>query len=228
MFQWYIVQKEKLLEKKFQLIIGLGIGVVLLVCTSFILFKNHKEKSEKQLNSYAQLEEVTSEETAEEEINKEDQLIFIDIKGEINQPGVYEMNEGDRLLDAIKEAGGLKEQADENQLNLAQKLNDEMVIYIPKVGEEPPAHLILTDSSGASINTPNSSGDTENEARQININTADIEELKQLSGIGDAKADNIIKYREENGNFKTIEDIKKVSGIGDRIFEQLEDKISVN
>ncbi|MBD7935782.1 helix-hairpin-helix domain-containing protein [Cytobacillus sp. Sa5YUA1] len=151
-------------------------------------------------------------ETSQEEVNSSDD-VMVDIKGEVKDPGVYELKNTQRIVDAIQVAGGFLSEADQQQVNLAQKLTDEMVIYIPKVGEE----------SVSSLPTLNDG----NEGK-INLNQATVEQLETLPGIGPTKAEDILSFREENGSFKAIEDLKEISGIGEKTFEKLKDLISVD
>lgn len=136
--------------------------------------------------------------------------LYVDIKGEVEQPGVYNVEENDRVVDVIDYAGGLKANADEKQINLAEKVYDEMVIIVPHVDEA--ENLIST------------SGESHD---KIKINTATQTELEQLPGIGKAKAQAIIKYREESGAFQSFEDIQNVSGIGEKTVSQLAEFIIV-
>ncbi|WP_161877673.1 helix-hairpin-helix domain-containing protein [Alkalibacterium sp. MB6] len=141
--------------------------------------------------------------------------VFIDVKGAVNYPGVYELDTSKRIIDAIAEAGGLVDEADTKGINFAKQLTDEMLLYIPVEGEEPP--VIQEDAT------------TEEEVPgKININTAPKTELEQLSGIGPQKALAIIKYRETEGLFKTIEDVMNVSGIGEKTFEGLKEEVVVD
>ena len=135
-------------------------------------------------------------------------------KGEVKDPGVYKLKEGSRVIDAINASGGLKENANTYSVNLSKKITDEMVIIVPSNSEN-------TNISNNTItqNTKNSS--------LVNINTATTKELSSITGIGESKASNIVKYREENGNFSSIEDIKNVSGIGDSLFEKIKKYITV-
>ena len=140
-------------------------------------------------------------------------VIFVDIKGEVKKPGVYQMKAGDRVKDALDAAGGLTEEADSQKVNLAKRLEDQMVIVVPKVGEE--AEEIPA-------------GETRNEATKegkVNINTATVEELKTLKGVGEKKAEAIIEYRKKNGSFQTKEDLMKVRGIGKKLFESFQERI---
>ena len=140
-------------------------------------------------------------------------VIFVDIKGAVKNPGVYQMKVGDRVKDALDAAGGLTAEADSQKVNLAKRLEDQMVIVVPKVGEE--AEEIPA-------------GETRKEATKegkVNINTATVEELKTLKGVGEKKAEAIIEYRKKNGSFQTKEDLMKVRGIGKKLFESFQERI---
>ena len=144
--------------------------------------------------------------------NRHDEKIFVDVKGAVKHPGVFETKKDKRVKDLIEEAGGLLDDADTSTLNLSQKVKDQMVIYVLKHGEKPKQ---ISDSSSSS-NTD-----------VININTANKEQLMKISGVGKTKAEAIISYREKNGDFKKKEDITKVHGIGKATFEKIKDKIEV-
>ena len=144
--------------------------------------------------------------------DKHDEKIFVDVKGAVKYPGVFETTKDKRVKDLIEEAGGLLEDADTSTLNLSQKVKDQMVIYVLKHGEKPKQ---ISDSSSSS-NTD-----------VININTANKEQLMKISGVGKTKAEAIIAHREKNGDFKKKEDITKVRGIGKSTFEKIKDKIEV-
>lgn len=144
---------------------------------------------------------------------------FVDVKGAVKKTGMYRITQGMRLMDAIDLAGGFTAEADQNQVNFSKLLTDQEIIYVPKVGEEIPT-ITETPQQGTSTAA---SGTTQ----KININTADATELQQLSGIGEKKAADIIKYREENGSFQTVEDLTKVSGIGEKTLENLKDSITI-
>ena len=145
--------------------------------------------------------------------DKHDEKIFVDVKGAVKHPGVFETTKDKRVKDLIEEAGGLLDDADTSTLNLSQKVKDQMVIYVLKHGEKPKQ---ISDGSTSSTN-----GDV------ININTANKEQLMKISGVGKTKAEAIISYREKNGDFKKKEDITKVHGIGKATFEKIKDKIEV-
>ena len=145
--------------------------------------------------------------------DKHDEKIFVDVKGAVKHPGVFETTKDKRVKDLIEEAGGLLDDADTSTLNLSQKVKDQMVIYVLKHGEKSKQ---ISDGG-----TNSSNGDV------ININTANKEQLMKISGVGKTKAEAIISYREKNGDFKKKEDITKVHGIGKATFEKIKDKIEV-
>ena len=164
--------------------------------------------------------DVSFSNTSSESINKgektedkHDEKIFVDVKGAVKHPGVFETTKDKRVKDLIEEAGGLLDDADTATLNLSQKVKDQMVIYVLKHGEKPKQ---ISDGGSSSSNTD-----------VININTANKERLMKISGVGKTKAEAIISYREKNGDFKKKEDITKVHGIGKATFEKIKDKIEV-
>lgn len=169
------------------------------------------KKEEAVEESEAVVTTVLAEKTEENTTLKA--VIFVDIKGAVKKPGVYQMKAGDRVKDAIDAAGGLTAEADSQKVNLAQRVEDQMVIVVPKVGEEAEA-----------IPAGVTSKETSKEGK-VNINTATVEELKTLKGVGEKKAEAIIEYRKKNGSFKTKEDLMKVRGIGKKLFESFEERI---
>ncbi|ACA41322.1 helix-hairpin-helix domain-containing protein [Lysinibacillus sphaericus] len=160
-------------------------------------------------------ETIPMESTAEEAVQ---QQVFVDIKGAVMYPGVYELQPDKRIFDAIQLAGGYIENADTQLVNHAQKVQDEMVIYIPIKGEQ------LEDISSNLLMLPLES---QNKSQKINVNTADAETLATLPGIGPSKAHSILSYREEKGRFQTIDDVRNINGIGDKTFEKIKDSITV-
>ncbi len=175
---------------------------------------DHEDVSDGLDHQLVELEEET--ETEHEEMEVTEQYLFIDIKGAIKQPAVYQMNEGDRVIDIISRAGGFTKQADETAINLAQKLQDEMVIIVPKEGES------LVESVAVNTDATNQA-----DGNKVKINEATIEELEMLNGIGPAKAQAIIAYRDEHGPFQTVEDILEVSGIGEKTLDHFKDDLIV-
>jgi len=147
----------------------------------------------------------------------EPMVLMVDIKGEIQKPGVYEMKEGDRIKEVVLLAGGFTEEAEEKQLNLAERVSDQQMIYVPSKEE--------AQNAGSTIINEQSQLNIADE--QININTADQTELQKLSGIGAAKAQAIIDYRESSGPFQNVDDLKEVSGIGEKTIEKLRASVKV-
>ena len=181
---------------------GLVLVVLALIIGSYLLFPK---------------EEATWEEIEESEVvlttSELETQVVIDIKGAVKKPGVYELDVGARVKDAVLLAGGLTTDAEESTLNLAEQIHDQQMIYVPnqeEVQEQP------TNNEG-----------TSQELTKININMADSMELQQLSGIGAAKAQAIIDYREENGKFQSIEALKEVSGIGEKTLERLREYLTI-
>lgn len=138
--------------------------------------------------------------------------MYIDIEGAVVNPGVYKIREGDRIFHAIAKAGGLKDTADINSINKAEVLSDGQKIYIFEVGEE---------GHGSDGSSAGNSGD------KININIADENKLQEIQGVGPSMANRIIEYRKSNGRFKKIDDLKNVSGIGDKRFESMKESITI-
>jgi competence protein ComEA len=154
---------------------------------------------------------VASEDDQEEmESEESDSEIFVYVCGEVKNPGVYQMNQEDRIVDAIEAAGGLTKKAAADNINQAQKMEDGQQIYVPSKedGKE--------SSAGAQ--------DTSSEKR-ISINQATKEELMTLPGIGEAKAESIIAYRQEHGNFQKIEDLMNISGIKEGVYNKIKEYI---
>lgn len=198
--------------KNFKKIIFLSIIVVFAVIYLIYNYSNNKNNEIIEEDLYIE----TSNQT------KENNKIILHITGEVNSPGIIEIDEGSRLNDAIKAAGGLTENADTNKINLAYVVQDGQKINIPNVNSVDTGNYI-TENIGENIVIE----DTNMNTNIVNINTATQTELETLTGIGPSTALKIIKYREENGKFKNIEEIKNVSGIGDSKFEAIKDEICV-
>lgn len=145
--------------------------------------------------------------------------IYVDIGGEVKNPGVYAVAEGTRLFEVIEKAGGLTARASTAQINQAEVVADGQKVVIPTIGEEE-----LWGTSPAETAAAPAGKDSQG---RININTADSSTLQEIPGVGPATAEKIIAYREENGKFSKIEDIQNVSGIGNKTFEKMKDKITV-
>lgn len=156
--------------------------------------------------------QMLTETPAENESASDNMKIMVDIKGEVQKPGVYELAPDSRVEQALNAAGGLTENAEGRSINLAQRVADEQVIYVAAIGE-----------ADVPVQTAGSSTSSE----KININQADREELTELNGIGEAKAQAIITFREENGPFTSIDQLTEVPGIGEKSLENMKDQISL-
>ena len=172
---------------------------------------------------------VTNESTnTVEEV--EEEMIIVHVSGEVKEPGIVKLKEGERIADAIEKAGGATDDADLSKLNLAYVLEDGVKVRIPKKNEGENAGEYVSEESGEEVIQEGSieaEETTQTTNKVVNINRANQEELMTLPGIGEATAQKIIDYRKENGNFQTIEDIKNVSGIGDSKFNQIKSLIKV-
>lgn len=209
-------------DEYWKLILILLVSACFLLILLFNLLNQNSESPE--IDPYESLfNEIEATVIEEENLTTEENVIFepiiimVDIKGAVSNPGVYKMEDGQRIIELIEKAGGLLEDAESKAINFAQKVEDQMVVYIPKVGEE---DIKIIESP---VNETTTSTDT-----KININEADASLLMTLNGIGSSKAENILQYREEKGYFKTIEEIKNVSGIGEATFNQLKESITVS
>lgn len=181
------------------------IGIAAVVAIAVIGLYFYKESK----NSYTNEDEFAIV-TENEEIPEEEEEITIHIIGEVKYPGIVILKTGQRIIDAIDAAGGETEEADLNKINLAQLLSDGDKIYVPSIND----------------NEIEEYKDTTSRSSTVNINTATLEELTSLPGIGELTAQRIIDYRKQNGKFKTIDDLKNVSGIGESKFNNLKEKIT--
>ncbi|MGX5633708.1 helix-hairpin-helix domain-containing protein [Bacillus thuringiensis] len=136
--------------------------------------------------------------------------IIIDVKGAVNKEGVYEMKEGDCVKDAVQKAGGFLSEVDMKKVNLAQIVQDQMLLYIPSKNESEQGMFTSSKEDG-----------------KIRINTAAKEQLEKITGIGSRKAESILKYREEHGPFQKIEDLLEIDGIGAKSLEKIKDQIII-
>ena len=182
--------------------------------------------------------QVVINEVEKVEVDLKDDLVYVDIKGAVKKPGVYKINSDKKIIDVITIAGGLMENANTDNINLSKKVTDEMVIIIYTDEEVKNSNIVDTVikvidkecvypniQNDGCINTEINDSIT-NVNNIININTATLEELMSINGLGEAKAKAIIKYREENGYFKIIDDLLNVSGIGEALFEKIKEYIT--
>lgn len=204
-------------SKREQILGGCAAVFLLLLLVSY--FHPFSEESDTGSLSWAELPKKTDESTDDsaekaDRTSEKPKAVVIDVKGAVKSPGVYQMKEGARIIDVIEKAGGFVEKADRKRINLAQLVEDEMVIYVPEIGEQ-----------GKNERTP-IIGTGEKDGR-IEINSADASELDKISGVGPATAKAIIAYRKKNGPFEKIEDLLKVSGIGESTLQKMKSQISL-
>lgn len=228
----------KYINKKQKIVLIIIISII----TFGISYYTYATKINEEFNTEEQNLEVEENEAKKNiteennEITDETTKIVVHVSGAVNQEGVFELAQNSRVADAIEVAGGVTENAYMKDVNLASPLEDGMKIYIPTKEEneqgESTSYIRSSNTGTSSSNnnaiTQNSGGNkTSNKNVKVNINTAGLEELDTLPGIGESTANKIINYRNENGKFKSIEEIKEVSGIGDSKYEKIKDLIEV-
>ena len=167
-------------------------------------------------------ESIEMQETEDKNEKTAENVIIVHVAGAVKKPGIVKLKEGSRVEDAVNEAGGLEDNADISNINLAYILEDGIKIKIPTLDEKE-----LSDNSYIIEDIGDKVENSKSKKDKININTASESELETLEGIGASLAEKIVEYREKNGKFKNIEDIKNVTGIGDSKFEVIKNKINV-
>ena len=192
---------EKIKEYKI-IVICTGLG---LLVGGFFLLKPAPPTPVKETNLQAEVAAVSKDLLTEKEVKKEEKaepleqdLITVDVKGAVKSPGIYDLPVGSRVNDAVQKAGGLTEQADSKSLNLAQKVSDEALVYVPIKGEE-----------AASQQTGSGTDSSTSKAKKVNLNKASLEELKQVKGLGGKRAQDIIDHRESNGNSSRLMNLRR-------------------
>ena len=222
---------EEIIEKLKEYKLFVGLALVGAVLGGFFLIKgNHQPQN--QVAALSQ-EITSSSSSADEESEKivpkakvdeeESEQVTVDIKGAVKNPGVYELRAGARVHEAIQKAGGLTADAEAKSINQAQKLTDEAVVYVAKIGEE---GADVTQGGQHQAGASDSASASGGKSDKVNLNTAT--EAETISGIGQKRASDIIAYRESNGRFKSVDDLKKVSGIGDKTLEKLKEYVTVD
>lgn len=191
--------------KKNWLLVVIVIGVVI-----FIFITNGTDFADAD-DDEAIVTPLSTEENNDLKEDKDNSsVIIIDVKGEVANPGIYEVESNARVNDVIQLAGGFTKEANETHVNLAQIVQDEMVIMVPGMNDD----VVSVDSGMTGEN-------------KVRINYATQEEIETLSGIGPSKAQTIIEYREEHGLFKNVDDLLEISGIGEKTLENIRDDIEV-
>ena len=218
--------------KKYKYVITIFLFMLIIFYIVFVKV-NLKSKEKNLVDNQVVINEVEKV-----EVDLKDDLVYVDIKGAVKKPGVYKINSDKKIIDVITMAGGLMENANTDNINLSKKVTDEMVIIIYTNEEVKNSNIVDTVikvidkecvcpniQNDGCINTEINDSIT-NVNNIININTASLEELMSINGLGEAKAKAIIKYREENGYFKIIDDLLNVSGIGEALFEKIKEYIT--
>ncbi len=210
--------------------------IIILIGGSITYLVTNKKTNKKEIVLVKnKLEKKSSTKEKKEEPSKE--LLKVDIKGEIINPGIYSLEKDSRVIDVINLAGGLTENADTSVINLSKKIIDEMVIIVysrsqvedfkkTKEIEKQVQEKCREIDENALINDACIDSNTSS-TKKISINSGTLEELKTLKGIGEAKAQDIINYRETNGPFQTIEDLKNIPGIGENLFASIKEDITL-
>ena len=205
---------EKIKEYKI-IVICASLGMVL---GGFFFLKPVAQTPAKESNLQTEVTTVSKDEKEDknqkEEVVEQD-LITVDVKGAVKSPGIYDLPVGSRINDAVQKAGGLTDNADSKSINLAQRISDEALVYVPTKEE--------ATSQEAHSNAYNTK-----ENKKVNLNKASLEELKQVKGLGAKRAQDIIDHRESNGKFKSVDELKKVSGIGAKTIEKLKEYVTVD
>lgn len=206
-------------NKKIYLIICGGVIVICVIVCWFFDSKNNINNY-----NYLEIENINEKEIQEITIDK-DNTIIVHITGEVKNPGVVQVKEGSRIKDVIEAAGGMTEFANVNKVNLAYEVSDGQKIYIPNISDVlNEKQEIISVTSGENVIVD---GTESNNNSKVNINTATQTELETLTGIGPSIASKIIEYRMDNGKFNSIEEIKNVSGVGEAKYKNIEDEICV-
>ena len=186
----------------------------LIMMTIFYLNPSPSSVDSVSLDRYVENEYEVTEIEGRENVEEQVKHYIVDVKGQVRFPGVYEVEEHLRVHDVIQLAGGFLEMANETAINLAQKISDEMVIYVPHLDEE-------------INNTSTDAWSPSQDEKKVSLNQATVGELETLPGIGPSKAAAIINYREEFGKFKSIDELTNVSGIGEKTLEKLRDSLEL-
>lgn len=196
----------------------------------FVLYKNNYSKNDDVVDIFKEKDNNDNSDDEEkiEDLKDDTNTVIVDIKGMVVNPGVYEVPSSFRVNDVIETAGGLLDGADTSKINLAKIVSDEMTIIIysnEEIIEKYKNEVCVCDCPD--INNDACISDNNEDDTLVNINTADIDQLMEIKGIGRSKAKAIIEYRDKNGNFNSIDDIKNVYGIGDSLFEKIKMYIKV-
>lgn len=217
-------------NKKNKIILIVIVAIVAIISYYFIF-----DRKEEWLNNQEQNLEIKEEIKTNDRIennSNEQQLeknenIIVHVSGAVNKEGIVELKNNSRIIDAIDKAGGLKDEADITNINLAYIIEDGMKIHIPSKEEKESTIIVESNIDSGTVEQSNEIKSNNNKKLKININTATKTDLETLPGIGESTALKIIEYRKEKGKFKLIEDIKQVNGIGENKFNKIKELITV-
>ena len=223
---------KELIDKYFNMINKIVIISLLIIIIGLFMFIVIFVPKEKVVEVPVEVEKI---------IEKEHEETYqVDIKGAVKKPGVYVMNFDDRVIDVIEMAGGLLKESDTRFLNLSKKIFDEMVVVIytqSEIKEIKESEIKIKEvikyiekdclCPEPEFNDACFCSEIEETNNLISLNTATMEELMTLTGIGESKAKAIIKYREDNGSFSSLDQLKEISGIGDSIFDKVKEDITL-
>ena len=217
-------------NKKNKILLIVIVAIVAIISYYFIF-----DRKEEWLNNQEQNLEIKEEIKTNDQIennSNEQQLeknenIIVHVSGAVNKEGIVELKNNSRIIDAIDKAGGLKDEADITNINLAYIIEDGMKIHIPSKEEKESTIIVESNIDSGTVEQSNEIKSNNNKKLKININTATKTDLETLPGIGESTALKIIEYRKKKGKFKLIEDIKQVNGIGENIFNKIKELITV-
>lgn len=207
--------RELWINYRYQLLVG-GILVV-----GMAIFAGQRVLSDQPANdqTFSSSATVGSSSQLSSAVSGQPARVCVDVKGAVRHPGIYYFKRGSRIAEALKAAGGSLPNAEMKAVNLAKELADQQVVYVPAIGEQVPV-----EGGGVSVaNGPQDAGGHS----PVNLNTATKEQLCQINGIGDKKADLIIEYRQQHGQFKTVDELTQVTGFGEKTVAKLKDQVSV-
>jgi competence protein ComEA len=207
------------------------IVAIVAISSYYFIFDRKEEWLNNQEQNLEIKEEIKTNDQIENNSNEQqlekNENIIVHVSGAVNKEGIVELKNNSRIIDAIDKAGGLKDEADITNINLAYIIEDGMKIHIPSKEEKESTIIVESNIDSGTVEQSNEIKSNNNKKLKININTATKTDLETLPGIGESTALKIIEYRKEKGKFKLIEDIKQVNGIGENKFNKIKELITV-
>ncbi|MFC3932850.1 helix-hairpin-helix domain-containing protein [Streptococcus dentapri] len=200
-----------------------GLVLLVLLLAAGLAFNLYHQK-QKPTSDFPELTQTSTHQQSSNKFSTSttSETIMVDVKGAVKTEGVYQLPAGSRVTDAVKKAGGFTDKANKKSVNLAQKLEDEDVVYVAIQGEE--VNEVTQANQAPNHQTGSATSDSKD---KINLNKATVEELQTISGIGEKRAQDIIDYREEHGGFTSVEELKEISGIGDKTYEKIAAEVTI-